>query len=135
MLSVEYSWKNQWKPDKWKNQWKPDKERISDNQTNWKNQWNQTNTDNSNSLENLKCKLCNFEAALEKGLNLHTIRKHTSINNEDRFKWDVCEFGGGTMEVHLGKCHMENFECGLCEYKAESSENLNLHLNWCEIYI
>ena len=108
-------------------------ERISENQTNERiseNQIkkesvktrqieriseNQTNTDNSNSLENLKCKLCNFEAALEKGLNLHTIRKHTSINNEDRFKCDECEFGGGTMEVHLGKCHMENFECGFCE--------------------
>ena len=39
-----------------------------------------------------------------------------------------------TVEVHVGKCHSEIIECGLCEYEAKDSENLNLHLATCEIY-
>ena len=37
------------------------------------------------------------------------------------------------MEVHVGKSHSEIKECGLCEYEAKDSENLNLHLATCEI--
>ena len=39
------------------------------------------------------------------------------------------------MEVHVGKCHSEIIECGLCAYEAKDSDNLNLHLATCEIYI
>ena len=40
-----------------------------------------------------------------------------------------------TMEVHIGKVHDENFECGLCSFIANSEENLVMHLVTCEIYI
>ena len=39
------------------------------------------------------------------------------------------------MEVHLGKYHSENFECGLCEHKEKSLENLITHLFTCEIFL
>ena len=70
--------------------------------------------------------------------NLRNTLKHTfTENNDDKCKCDECEFGGAnreTMKVHLGKYHMGNFEFGLCEYKVESLEHLNLHLNTCEFY-
>jgi hypothetical protein len=53
------------------------------------------------------------------------------------FKCEECEFFGTnhlTMEVHLGKEHSANFECGLCEVEAKDLENLEMHLFTCEIY-
>ena len=38
------------------------------------------------------------------------------------------------MEVHRGKVHSEQFECGLCELIANDLENLETHLTTCEIY-
>ena len=38
------------------------------------------------------------------------------------------------MEVHVGKCRTENFECGLCQYTCETLEGLELHLASCEVY-
>ena len=38
------------------------------------------------------------------------------------------------MEVHVGKCRTENFECGLCEYTADTLEKLETHLVNCEVY-
>ena len=38
------------------------------------------------------------------------------------------------MEVHVGKCRTENFECGLCEYTGDTLEKLETHLVSCEIY-
>ena len=38
--------------------------------------------------------------------------------NEAKFKCEDCDFvgqSGETMEVHIGKNHTDNFECGLCE--------------------
>ena len=34
----------------------------------------------------------------------------------------------------MGKCHTDNFECGLCENNFGSIETLETHLNTCEIY-
>ena len=39
-----------------------------------------------------------------------------------------------TMEVHSGKCSVDDFECGLCDMKAETLENLETHLTSCEVY-
>ena len=39
-----------------------------------------------------------------------------------------------TMEVHVGKMHSENFECGLCDNKFKDIEALNMHMATCEIY-
>ena len=46
----------------------------------------------------------------------------------------VCE-NSLTMEVHIGQLHSEKVECGLCNYKANNLESLNLHISTCETYI
>ena len=38
------------------------------------------------------------------------------------------------MEVHYGKNHSDSFECGICDYKAETFEQLKIHLCTCEIF-
>ena len=53
------------------------------------------------------------------------------------FKCEDCDFFGPnetTMEVHYGKKHAGIPECGLCEFKAKSEENLETHLVTCEMY-
>ena len=57
---------------------------------------------------------------------------------DTKFKFVDCNFVGTndmTMEVHNGKFHTDIFDCGICEYVAETEEdNLDLHLFTCEIY-
>jgi 4-diphosphocytidyl-2C-methyl-D-erythritol kinase len=38
------------------------------------------------------------------------------------------------MEVHIGKSHTDNFECGLCEINFGNISKLETHLNTCEVY-
>ena len=47
-----------------------------------------------------------------------------------QFKCKIVE----SMEVHLGKCGSEPFECGLCETTFDKLEMLEIHLNTCEIF-
>ena len=54
------------------------------------------------------------------------------------YKCEDCEFEGEnyeTMEVHFGKTHSDNLECGLCEVQMDTLENLEMHLFTCEIYV
>ena len=37
------------------------------------------------------------------------------------------------MDGHVRQAHSENFQCGLCEFKASHAENLETHLFTCEI--
>ena len=46
----------------------------------------------------------------------------------------VSEYNEIGIEVHVGREHAENFECGLCGYIAEDLESLDVHLQTCEIY-
>ena len=39
-----------------------------------------------------------------------------------------------TMDVHIGKCHSEKFECGICDCKTKTIEDLDMHLFSCELY-
>ena len=39
------------------------------------------------------------------------------------------------LQVHIGKLHSGNFECGLCEYVGNTEENLETHYLTCEVYI
>ena len=53
------------------------------------------------------------------------------------YRCEDCTFVGenrATMEVHLGRAHSENLECGLCEFQVGNLEKLDLHLFTCEIY-
>ena len=36
------------------------------------------------------------------------------------------------MDVHVGKHHADDFECGLCESKFDRLESLEVHLQTCE---
>ena len=38
-----------------------------------------------------------------------------------------------TMQMHNGKCHQKNIECGLCKYEAKDIEKLDLHIATCEM--
>ena len=38
------------------------------------------------------------------------------------------------MEIHHGRMHNENLECGLCDFVAKDVDKLDLHLVTCEIY-
>ena len=38
------------------------------------------------------------------------------------------------MDVHVGKEHTDNFECGICNHKAQSKDDLEVHLFTCEMY-
>ena len=84
-----------------------------------------------------KCDLC--EKTLENGLEL---RKHMKLHSFKgtlfgEYKCEECDFYGKsleTMEVHAGMCCSENFDCGLCNVKIETLENLKTHLVLCEVY-
>ena len=85
-----------------------------------------------------KCRNCDFETNSEKGLKQHTSKKHTK--SEDKGKTLFCEHckhafkNSETLAVHIGKNHTDNFKCGLCERFFETKENLEVHLNTCEVY-
>ena len=82
-----------------------------------------------------ECELCEAKLPSEKDMKEH-LRLHTY--KRSTFKCEDCDFCSEnflTMEVHVGKQHSENFECGLCNYEAKDIEALNLHLTTCQIYV
>ena len=38
------------------------------------------------------------------------------------------------MEVHVGKHHSDQFECGLCEHEGKTLDKLKTHLVTCEMF-
>ena len=38
------------------------------------------------------------------------------------------------MDVHIGRYHTDQFECGICERQLGNYEDLETHLNTCEKY-
>ena len=71
-----------------------------------------------------ECDMCDhtFENAKE-------LKKHMKIHSyqELRYKCEDCAFWGPneiSMEVHHGRKHCSNYECGMCEYTAKDSEAL-----------
>ena len=96
-------------------------------------------SDSSLSAKNIfKCRNCDFETNSEKGLKQHTSKKHTK--SEDMGKRLFCErckhafSNSETLAVHIGKNHTDDFKCGLCERCFETKENLETHLNTCEVF-
>ena len=56
---------------------------------------------------------------------------------EANYKCEDCDFVSKhtlTMEVHMGKLHLDKLECGICEMEAKDMEALETHLHTCEIY-
>ena len=80
------------------------------------------------------CDLCDYEMENNKELKQHMV---THSYKRVDFQCEECDFGGKnpyTMEVHTGKKHCENFECGLCQYVAKDLETLDTHLFTCEVF-
>ena len=74
----------------------------------------------------MNCNICDKEIQTSKDMKKHLI---THWYKRAVYKCKECEFVGErnlTMEVHVGKTHSENFKCGLCEYRTENLENLEL---------
>ena len=88
-----------------------------------------------------KCESCENEFDSKRDLKTHklshsvtTNRKNTVLENQTCQK---CNYNCGSiesMEVHLGKGCLGNFECGLCEAKFKNLESLETHLHTCEMY-
>ena len=71
--------------------------------------------------------------------NINKMKVHLKTHSFKKldFKCEDCDYFGPneiTMEVHHGRKHSQDPECGLCEFKANSGENLETHLVTCEIY-
>ena len=80
------------------------------------------------------CELCDKKFETVKELRKH-MKSHSYKNAQYKcVEFDFLGTNEYTMEVHNGKDHSDNFECGLCEYAAETEENLELHLFTCEMY-
>ena len=63
-------------------------------------------------------------------MKLHSYKKAA-------YKCEDCEFIGEsqfTMDVHIGKLHSEQIECGICECVTKTLEDLEVHLSGCEVY-
>ena len=80
------------------------------------------------------CELCDKKFDTVKILRNH-MKSHSY--QDAKYKCVDCDFVGTndmTMDVHTGKYHTDIFECGICEFIAESEEGLEIHLFTCEIY-
>ena len=67
------------------------------------------------------------------------MKKHIKSHSykQAKFNCNDCDFVGEselTMEVHIGKQHLEKYECGLCEFEAQDFVDLYIHLNSFEVY-
>ena len=81
------------------------------------------------------CEFCDdkFENFIELKMHLktHSYKKAS-------YACKYCDFVAEqpiTMEVHLGKYHSENFECGLCNIETNDLETLEIHLLTCKLFI
>ena len=80
-----------------------------------------------------KCDLCGLVQDNNKDL-----KEHMKMHNYKKANYQCdCDFLGDsqrTMEVHIGKHHLENIECGLCESEFQTKDELDVHLFTCETY-
>ena len=83
------------------------------------------------------CHICEFKLK-----NSQEVRLHMDIHALERtmfgdFQCKDCHFlcdNLETMEVHFGKCSVDELFCGLCEWKSNDLEKLETHLASCEVY-
>ena len=91
--------------------------------------------------EKFKCDSCDevFESETEKKIHrkTHSFKSRFINTKREDHVCENCNFNCKsiyTMEVHVGKCYSNNFECGLCDAKFEYVDPLELHLRTCEMY-
>ena len=110
-----------------------------------------------------KCNKCDFNTYFKRGLNIHKKRMHKvypctdceeifetvrdfkvhsythsyTSTEKNKNKCKNCNFESkclNTIEVHVGWCRQNNFECGLCGVSFCEKEDLEIHLRTCEMY-
>ena len=84
--------------------------------------------------QKFECDLCEkvFETVTEGKIHRKTHSFETLREEEEVCK--NCGFSCKcvyTMEVHIGKCFTDNFECGFCDAKFDDLDTLELHLRTC----
>ena len=80
------------------------------------------------------CHLCDKNLQTLKDYKMHM---KTHSYRLIQYQCNMCSFSEYNeigIEVHVGREHGENFECGLCELTAEDLESLDIHLLTCEVY-
>ena len=78
---------------------------------------------------------CELSVKSESEMRFHLKNVHTATDSNFKcLDCDFCAYNEISIQVHQGKCHEDGFECGLCDFKAESLESLDLHLITCESY-
>ena len=80
------------------------------------------------------CELCG-EIISDIGHMRKHLKSHSSKHIQ--FQCTYCNFCATDdveIDVHVGKDHGGNFECGLCEHVEQDRESLLTHLTTCEIY-
>ena len=83
----------------------------------------------------VECDFCEFDAKSESEMRFHLKNVHTVTDSNFKCLYcDFCAFNEISIQVHQGRQHEDGFECGLCDFKADSLETLNLHLTTCESY-
>ena len=83
----------------------------------------------------VECDFCDFNAKSENEMRFHLKNIHTSTDSNFKcLDCDFCAYNEISIQVHQGRQHGEGFECGLCDFQAESLDTLNLHLTTCESY-
>ena len=86
--------------------------------------------------KSFSCEQCDKVFDTQRDLKTHTYT-HSFTEKSNRKTCKFCDFEHEsleTMEVHVGKCGIDGFECGLCEAKFEEVNTLEIHLKTCEVY-
>ena len=83
----------------------------------------------------VECDFCDFNAKSESDMKFHLKNVHTATDSNYKcLDCDFCAYNEISIQVHQGRSHGDEFECGLCDFQADSLETLNLHLTTCECY-
>ena len=81
------------------------------------------------------CDICDKKFNTHREMKIHRYtHSYKGTHCEQEQTWKNCEFKCKiveSMEVHLGICGSDSFECGLCETKFGK---LEIHLYTCEIF-
>ena len=83
------------------------------------------------------CDLCDEKFESVREMKMHKTTHSYDSKTEKHHECVECDFTSTTietMEVHIGKCCYNYFECGLCEDRFKNLEMLELHLKTCEVY-
>ena len=83
------------------------------------------------------CSLCDKTFKSKHKFRNHKFEHTKWVRKDNSYSCKECQFVGYNMyshEVHMGKVHSINYDCGLCDIEFGNLEDLEIHLNTCEIY-